>query len=235
VNDAEANSLHILLIDDDPKLGDLLTSALGEEGHVVNVAATAAAGLAELRNHEPDVVLLDVMLPDQDGLEVCRALRKQGLSIPILLLTALDDTSDVIDGLDSGADDHLAKPFEVTELSARIRALVRRHRKSEPTVLTFQDLRMDLAKRSVSRAGKKVGLTAKEFELLEYLARNPNRVLSRSAISERVWNLGLDTESNVIDVCISTLRSKIDKPFENPLIHTVIGTGYMLSAEGPPA
>jgi len=225
----------VLIIEDNPNLAELLNERLTEVGLETQYARTGEAGTEMLAQSHPDIILLDVMLPDQDGMDLCRQLRQEGVSAPILLLTALTETSDKISGLNAGADDYLPKPFEFDELLARMRSLIRRRRSAEPTVLKYHDIAMDLTRRTVSRQQKRIQMTTKEFELLEYFMRNPDRVLSRSAIAERVWNLELDSDSNVIDVYISTLRRKLDKPFDKTLIHTVVGTGYILSVAGPPA
>jgi len=224
----------ILIIEDDPKLARILCEQLQIAGYNATSARTAREGCAQVGRQSPDLILLDVMLPDRDGMDLCRQLRNDGVSAPILLLTALDETSDKVSGLNAGADDYLSKPFEIDELLARIRSLVRRDRASEPAILKYHDIVMDMPKRAVSRGGEHIKLTSKEFELLEFLMRNPDRVLSRSAIAERVWKLELDSDSNVIDVYISTLRRKVDKPFDTTFIHTVVGTGYILSIDGPP-
>lgn len=229
-----AQPCQILIIEDDPKLARILCEQLQIAGYNATSARTAQEGCAQVGRESPDLILLDVMLPDRDGMDLCRQLRHDGVSAPILLLTALDETSDKVSGLNAGADDYLSKPFEIDELLARIRSLVRRDRASEPAILKYHDIVMDMPKRAVSRGGEQIKLTSKEFELLEFLLRNPDRVLSRSAIAERVWKLELDSDSNVIDVYISTLRRKIDKPFDTALIHTVVGTGYILSSDGPP-
>jgi two-component system copper resistance phosphate regulon response regulator CusR len=226
--------MRILIIEDNPKLADTIAQALAEQGYNVDVAYKGYDGEAKAASGTYEVIVLDVMLPDVDGVDVCRHLRRRGMKTPVLMLTALSETADKVAGLDAGADDYLTKPFEFDELMARVRALLRRGEASEGTLLTFEDVEMNLAKRTVSRAGQSVALTPKEFALMEYLIRHPNRVLSRTSISEHVWDLDVGSESNVIDVYISTLRGKIDKPFDKRLIHTVVGTGYMLSAEGPP-
>jgi DNA-binding response OmpR family regulator len=175
------------------------------------------------------------MLPDADGVQVCRNLRRRGVKTPILILTALSNTADKVTGLEAGADDYLTKPFEFEELLARVRALLRRGQAAEAAVLRFEDLEVDLSRRTVLRSGHKIKLTSKEFSLLEHLIRHPNRVLSRASISNQVWDMELDPESNVFEVYMSMLRRKVDKSFDRPLIHTVIGSGYMLSSEPPSA
>jgi DNA-binding response OmpR family regulator len=179
-----------------------------------------------------DLVVLDVMLPDQNGLDTARHLRRDGYGGPILMLTALGGTKDKVRGLDAGADDYLAKPFEFEELLARVRALLRRkHASTATTTLRFADLEMNLLTRKVARAGQDITLTAKEFALLEFFLRNPNRPISRTSISEHVWDVRFDSSSNVIDVYVNTLRKKVDRPFPRALIHTVIGVGYVLREE----
>ena len=182
---------------------------------------------------EYEAIILDLMLPDHDGVQICRELRRRGVSTPILMLTALSSTSDKVTGFEAGADDYLAKPFDLEELLARVHALLRRAQSSEAAVLRFADIEMNRVARTVTRAGQPVTLTSKEFALLEYFMRNPNRVLTRTNLGERVWDMNFEDESNVIEVYISRLRNKIDKGFDKPLIHTVIGTGYVLSAERP--
>ena len=169
------------------------------------------------------------MLTEQNGLDTARHIRRDGFTGPILMLTALSTTKDKVRGLDSGADDYLTKPFEFDELLARIRALLRRNSKNtESSKLRYEDLEMDLISREVSREGQKMQLTQKEFALLEYFLRNPERPLPRTSISEHVWDVHFDSESNVIDVYINSLRKKVDTPFKNKLIHTVVGVGYVL-------
>jgi DNA-binding response OmpR family regulator len=225
----------ILVVEDNPKVAQTIAQALEEQGHQAEVVHRGFEGEAKAASGDYAAIVLDLMLPDRDGVEVCRNLRRRGIKTPILMLTALSETSDKVKGLDAGADDYLAKPFEFDELLARLRAVLRRGEATEATVLTFEDIEMDLVKRTIRRAGKTVSLTPKEFALMEYLLRNPNRVLSRTAIAEQVWDLDIGSESNVIDVYISTLRGKIDRPFDKTLIHTATGIGYVLSAEGAPA
>jgi len=223
--------MRLLVIEDNPKIAGFIRQGLTEQGHAVDVADRGHEG-EEMAAAEPyDAIVLDLMLPDQDGVQVCRNLRRRGLNTPILMLTSLSTTADKVTGLDAGADDYLTKPFEFEELSARLRSLLRRGQAQEASVLRFEDLEMDLLSRKVTRGGRKIRLTAKEFALLEYLMRKPNRVLSRTMIGEHVWDMNFDGESNVIDVYVSMLRRKIDKGFDKPLIHTVIGSGYVLTAD----
>ena len=226
-------TMRLLVIEDNPKMAALIQKGLTEQGYAVDVAHSGHDGEFMAAGEVYDAVILDLMLPDQDGLIVCRNLRRRGVHTPILMLTALSTTQDKVTGLDAGADDYLAKPFEFDELVARIRALLRRGQAREASALKFEDIELDLLKRTVTRAGQKIKLTAKEFALLEYFLRNPNRVLSRTAIGEHVWDMNFEPESNVIDVYVSMLRRRIDKGYDRQLIHTMIGAGYMLSTEPP--
>jgi DNA-binding response OmpR family regulator len=206
---------------------------LAAQGYAVDTvdrgydAEEAAAGTTY------DVIVLDLMLPDRDGIDICKSLRRRGVKTPVLMLTALSGTQNKVSGLNAGADDYLTKPFEFDELLARIRALLRRGTASESSVLRFEDLELDLMKRVARREGETISLTAKEFALLEYFVRNSHRLLTRTQIGEHVWDMNFEPGSNVIDVYVSALRRKIDKGFSRPLIHTKIGSGYILSAEPP--
>jgi len=227
--------MRVLIIEDNPKMSGFIKKGLTEQGYAVDVARTGHEG-EELAAPEPyDVILLDVMLPEQDGLQTVTNLRRRKVTTPVLMLTALSATPDRIAGLDAGADDYLPKPFEFDELLARIRALLRRGQAQEAARLSFDDLEMDLLARKVTRADRPIRLTTKEFALLEYFLRNPNRLLTRTAIGSHVWDMNFDSDSNVIDVYVSMLRRKMDKEFPRRLIHTVIGSGYMLSLEEPDA
>jgi heavy metal response regulator len=223
--------MRLLVIEDNPKIAGFIRQGLTEQGHAVDVADRGHDGEEMAASHAYDAIVLDVMLPDQDGIQVCKNLRRRGIKAPILILTSLATTADKVTGLDAGADDYLTKPFEFAELSARLRALLRRGQAQESVSLRFDEIEMDLATRRVVRAGQRIKLTTKEFALLEYFLRNPNRVLSRAAIGEHVWDMNFDSDSNVIDVYVSMLRRKIDKDFDRRLIHTIIGSGYVLSAE----
>lgn len=220
--------MRLLVIEDNPKMAEFIRQGFTEQGYAVDIAPTAHQGEACAAGGSYDCIVLDIMLPDQDGLTICRHMRRRGVSAPILMLTALGTTVDKVAGLEAGADDYLTKPFEFVELVARVRALLRRGQAQEATTLKFEDLEMDLLSRQVTRAGHKIKLTTKEFAMLETFIRNANRVLTRTEISERVWDMNFDPESNVIDVYVSSLRRKIDKGFSQPLIHTVIGTGYCM-------
>lgn len=226
--------MRILVVEDNPKFSGLIKKALEEQAYVVDETPSGHDGEEMASSGKYDAIVLDVMLPDIDGLQVCQNLRRRKVASPILLLTSLSATDEKVAGLDSGADDYLTKPFDLQELLARVRALMRRATFGEGKRLKFEDLEMDLLKRSVKRSDKAISVTAKEFALLEYFLRNPNRVLSRSLIGERVWDMAFEEESNVIDVYVSRLRNKIDKGFDGPLIHTVIGMGYILSRDGVP-
>lgn len=228
-------SMRVLVIEDDPKVARLLERGLTEHGYAVELADKALDGQHMAAYGTYDVIVLDCLLPDAHGFDVSRTLRSKGIETPILMLTALGDTPEKIRGLDAGADDYLAKPFEFDELVARIRALMRRGDATESTTLKYGNLSLDLLARKASRADTQVTLTGREFALLEYFLRNPDRVLTRTSIAEHVWGVDLDPESNVIDVYVSTLRRKIDKSFDEPLIHTVVGTGYVFSDQPPGA
>jgi DNA-binding response OmpR family regulator len=220
--------MRLLVVEDQRKMASFIRKGLMEAGYSVDVAETGSAAEILAGENSYDLIVLDVMLPDQNGLDTARHPRRDGYAGPILMLTALAGTKDKVHGLDAGADDYLTKPFAFEELLARVRALLRRQSAAQTSVLKFQDLEMDLISRRVYRAGQEITLTAKEFSLLEYFLRHPNRPLSRSSIAEPVWDARFDSESNVIDVYINMLRKKVDQPFGSRLIHTVIGVGYVL-------
>ncbi|GAB3237649.1 response regulator transcription factor [Hymenobacter seoulensis] len=225
--------MKILLVEDEPKVAAFLHQGLTEQHYTVDLAADGLLGLRLAQAGGYDLLILDTLLPGLSGLEVCRQVRAQDTSVPILMLTALGETDDKIRGLDAGADDYLVKPFAFKELLARIRALARRRHES-PTansVLKLADLTLDPVRKVVQRAGQLVQLTAREFALLEYLLRNQNRVVSRVDILEHVWETSFDTGSNVIDVYINFLRKKLDKDFTPKLIHTLVGMGYVMKEE----
>ena len=221
----------VLVVDDDPKILSLLRRGLSFAGYVVDAAAAGEAALAAARDRPPDIVVLDVMLPGVDGLEVCRRLRVGDASLPILMLTAKDRVPDRVAGLDAGADDYLVKPFAFDELLARLRALLRRVRPLEGEQLHFADLSLDTLTRDVRRAGQALELTTKEYELLEFLLRHPRQVLSRDTIFERVWGSDFLGGSNVIDVHVMRLREKLEAGGWPRLIQTVRGAGYSLREE----
>jgi DNA-binding response OmpR family regulator len=218
--------MRVLVIEDNPKMAEAVQRGLREHGFAADISLSGFEG-EDLAAVEPyDVVILDLMLPDRDGVEICRNLRRRQVSTPILMLTALSSTEDKVAGLDAGADDYLAKPFEFEELLARVRALLRRGEASQGRFLECDDLKLDLYTRRATRGDVEIDLSNKEFALLEYLMRNPNRVLSRTQISEKVWDMNSDPSSNVIDVYVSALRKKLDRGFARELFHTVKGAGY---------
>lgn len=218
--------MRVLVIEDNPKMAAAIQKGLREHGFAVDVSNTGFEGEELAASGSHDVILLDLMLPDRDGVDVCRNLRRRGIDVKIIMLTALGATQDKIQGLDAGADDYLVKPFEFEELLARIRALLRRGDASESRHLRCDDLELDLYTRVAKRAENSIDLSNKEFALLEYFMRNPNRVLSRTQIGEKVWDMAFEPSSNVVDVYVSSLRKKIDRGFERSLIHTIKGVGY---------
>ena len=221
--------MKILLVEDEPKVAAFIKKGLEEQSYDVDQAFDGFFGRKLALENEYDLIILDVILPHLSGLEVCREIRKHNTTVSILMLTALGATDDKILGLDSGADDYLVKPFEFKELLARIRALTRRANDAPSgEILKMADLEMDLVKKTVTRAGQPINLTAREFALLQYLMRNRERVVSRVDIIEQVWETSFDTGSNVIDVYINFLRKKIDKDYSPKLIHTLVGMGYVM-------
>ncbi|MBI3544591.1 MAG: response regulator transcription factor [Deltaproteobacteria bacterium] len=223
--------MRLLVVEDQRKMAGFLKKGLTEAGYSVDHAESGAAAESLAAANDYDLIVLDVMLPDQNGLDTARHLRADGYKGPILMLTALGGTKDKVHGLDAGADDYLVKPFAFDELLARIRALLRRQGSGVDAHLRFADLEMDLPTRKVHRAGKEITLTPKEFALLEYFMRHPGRALSRAEIAEHVWDVRFDSDSNVIDVYINMLRKKVDQPFKTKLIHTMIGAGYALKED----
>lgn len=218
----------ILIVDDDPKMLSLMRRGLSFEGYAVELAADGEEALRRARESAPDLVVLDVMLPGLEGVEVCRRLRAGDPGLPILMLTAKGRVPDRVAGLDAGADDYLVKPFAFDELLARIRALLRRAGPREEDVLRFVDLTVDPSTREVQRGSRRIGLTTKEFELLEFLMRHPRQVLSRDLIFERVWGSDFLGESNIIDVHVMRLRDKLEAEGDPRFIHTIRGAGYSL-------
>ena len=219
--------MRVLVIEDDRKAARLLAKGLQEEGFVVDVSATGEEGEAQASVTDYDVIVLDWLLPGKDGIGVCRELRAHGVSTPILMLTARDGLADRVNGLTVGADDYLTKPFAFAELLARIRALLRRSRLAQPTVIRVADLTIDPATRRVTRGGVPVALTAREYAILEVLARSGGEIVSRTRLVERVWDEASDVLDNLVDAHVSHLRKKIDRGGV-PLIHTVRGFGYRL-------
>lgn len=223
--------MRILIVEDQRKMAGFLKKGLSENGYSVDVAETGSGAESLTAENPYDLIILDAMLPDQNGFDTARHMRQDGYSGPILMLTALSGTKDKVHGLDAGADDYLTKPFDFEELLARMRALLRRKGTDVSSILRFADLELDLITRRVVRDQKEITLTPKEFSLLEYFMRNPERPLSRTQISEHVWDIHFDSESNVIDVYINMLRKKVDHPYKTKLIHTVIGAGYVLRCD----
>ena len=219
---------NVLVVEDDPDVRAALTRALSFEGYEVAIAEDGGRALEAVRQNPPDVIVLDVMMPFVDGLETCRRLRARGDETPILMLTALGDVSDRVDGLDAGADDYLAKPFALEELLARIRALLRRTSGDVSELLVFSDLEMNLGTRTVTRSGVPLSLTKTEFDLLEVLLRSGGRVATRDQIYRDVWGFDFETSSNSLDVYIGYVRRKTEEGGASRLIHTVRGVGYTL-------
>ena len=220
--------MRVLLIEDDVTIARLLKEGLEDESYAVDVANDGSEGYRTAATDDYDVIILDIMLPEMNGYEVCRALRNDGNKTPILMLTARDAERDIVEGLDTGADDYLAKPFSFDVLLARIRALLRRPNEKLEKILQVGDLKLDPSSKKVTRASQKISLTAKEYGVLEYLMRNKGKVLSKEQIISHVWDFDADVLPNNVELFIMFLRRKIDKPFESKLIHTVSGFGYKL-------
>ncbi len=223
--------MHILIVEDEKKIADSIKKGLGETGYEVSVAYDGNIGEKLFLQQPFDLVILDINLPGINGIELCKRIRLKNDSVPVLMLTTFGSVSDKVEGFEAGADDYMVKPFSFAELIVRIRALLKR---SSPenlpvgNILRCGDLEMNMDTKQVHRAGKPISLTAKEFQLLEYLMRNKKRVLSRSDIGEKVWNIDFDTNTNTIEVYINYLRKKIDRDFPDKLIHTQVGFGYVL-------
>jgi two-component system OmpR family response regulator len=224
--------VRVLVVEDEARMAGLLKRALQEEGHAVDIASDGPEGLWLATENAYEAIVLDVMLPGLDGIQLCRRLRESGSWVPVLLLTARDGVGDRVRGLDAGADDYLVKPFSLLELAARLRALARRGDRPRPAVLAEGDLRLDPATKRAWRAGTEVQLTPKEFALLEFFLRHPGRVLTRSQIIEAVWDFAYDGGSNVVDQYVKYLRRKVDVPFGRHDIETVRGMGYRLRPAG---
>jgi two-component system copper resistance phosphate regulon response regulator CusR len=227
----EFELMRILVIEDERKLAALIRRGLVEQSYIVDIAYDGVDGQLKASENDYDLIVLDIIIPKQDGWVTCKKIREDGISTPILILTALGEIDEKVRGLDSGADDYLIKPFAFAEFLARVRALLRRRQAASDPVLKVNDLILDPAKHTVQRDGKIVNMTAKEFALLEYLMRNHGRVMTRTQISEHVWDIDFSSASNVVDVFIKSLRQKIDKGFPKQLIHTVVGVGYVLKEE----
>ncbi|MBY8824933.1 response regulator transcription factor [Sphingomonas colocasiae] len=223
--------MHILLIEDDPRVAQHVIKGLREAGHIVDHRDDGRLGLLQAATERYDVIVLDRMLPAVDGLKILQTIRATGDMTPVLLLSALGDVDERVAGLRAGGDDYLSKPFALSELVARVEALSRRGPSIQEEVqIAIGDLAIDLLGRTVHRAGKRLDLTAREFRILEYLARNAGRVVTRSMLLEHVWDYHFDPQTNIIDQHVSRLRQKLDRDFPAPLLHTVRGTGYVMRA-----
>lgn len=222
--------MKLLVVEDEPNLLSIIRKGLSENNNEVSVAMDGRTALEMINAHSFDVVILDIMLPDINGIEICRRLRAAKNFVPILLLTALGTTENVVTGLNAGADDYMAKPFKFSEFQARISALARRsNQDNKPNdTIVIDDLEINGRSKSVKRNGESIVLTAKEFKLLYYLAKNAGNILSREQLLENVWDINFDMNTNVVDVYINYVRNKIDKPFQNKLIHTMKGLGYVI-------
>ena len=225
--------MRILVIEDEKKVASFIKKGLEEEHYAVDTAYDGETGLYMAEVNEYDLIILDLMIPKIDGLEVLKRIRTGKNSVPILVLTAKDTVEDIVKGLDAGCDDYLTKPFNFMVFLARIRALLRREKIDKEPLLKIADLTLSPVTHKVTRMGKEVDLTSKEYALLEYFMRNPDKVLTRTMISEHVWDYHFDSLTNVVDVYVNYLRRKIDKDFEPKLIHTIRGVGYILSADRP--
>ena len=223
--------MRILIVEDDQSLHRIIRRRLTEEGYAVDGCFDGEDALYYMESEVFDCVILDWMLPKKDGVIVLREFREHGFQTPVLMLTAKDSVTDRVEGLDAGADDYLTKPFAYDELSARVRALLRRNKELRKNKLQIADLVMDLPRHTVFRGEKEISLTVREYELLEYFLRNQGQVLTRSQIADHVWNYDFDYDSNVVDVYVRYLRNKIDKGYPYPLIHTIRGYGYVLRYE----
>jgi len=223
--------MRILVIEDEKKVANFIKKGLEEEHYAVDTALDGEEGLYLTEVNDYDLVVLDLMIPKVEGLEVLRRIRRSKNDVPILVLTAKNTVEDIVKGLDAGCDDYLTKPFAFMELLARIRALLRREKPEKDPVLRIADLTLSLVTHKVTRQGKEIDLTSKEYALLEYFMRNPDKVLTRTMISEHVWDYHFDSMTNVVDVYVNYLRKKIDKDFDPKLIHTLRGIGYLMKRE----
>ena len=226
--------MKILIVEDEFKTGNYLKQGLTEAGFSTDLVRDGNDGLHAATTENYDLIILDVMLPGLDGWSILQKIREAGESVPVLFLTARDQIDDRVKGLELGADDYVVKPFAFSELLARVRSLLRRGKSKEPEVLRVADMELDLHRRRATRSGKRIGLTAKEFALLELLLRRHDEVLPRSLIASQVWDMNFDSDTNVIEVAVRRLRAKVDDGFEPKLIHTVRGMGYVLETPEPP-
>lgn len=224
------DEIKILLVEDEKKIAEALKKGLMEQHYHVELAYDGLIAWKLFEMHSFDLVILDINLPGMNGYELCKLIRNHNQLVPVVMLTALNATDDKVEGFDAGADDYIVKPFDFKELLVRIRALLKRIYQNTPTgnILKIADLSMNLDSKEVTRAGSVIPLTAKEFQLLEYLVKNKNKVVSRADIALNVWDIDFDTKTNVIDVYVNFLRKKLDKDFESKLIHTQVGMGYIL-------
>lgn len=220
--------MKILLIEDEQAVAGFIKKGFESEGFLLDIAYDGQTGQMSFLKGSYDVIILDVNLPVMNGFELCKLFKQQNNQIPIIMLTAFDSIDNKTTGFEAGADDYLVKPFEFKELLLRVKALTRRNLNEDKRVLTIADLELNISAKSVSRAGKRIDLTAREYTLLEYLMLNKERIISRVDIAEKVWDLNFDTNTNVIDVYVNYLRKKIDKDFSPKLLHTVVGMGYVL-------
>lgn len=223
--------MRLLLVEDEPRVAHFIAKGLRERGYAVDTAQDGEEALYKAGISEYDLIILDIMLPLKNGFDVCKGLRSAGVKLPVLMLTARDAVEDRVRGLDSGADDYLSKPFDFTELLARVRALLRRAKDLRPDILSVADLTLDTANHIVTRNGKTINLTAKEYALLEFFMLREGKIVSRAEIAEHVWDENFDAFSNVIDVYVRRLRKKVDEDFDRPLIHTRRSEGYIFSAD----
>ena len=220
--------MKVLLVEDEERMVSFIRKGISAEGYDIQVAFDGRMGLSLFRKDSYDIIILDINLPQINGFELCRLIRSENETVPVLMLTALDSLADKADGFNAGADDYLAKPFEFQELLLRIRALTRRNGPKQKQMLRLADLELNLDAKTVTRAGQRIDLTTREYSLMGYFMLNKGKIISRVDISERVWNLNFDSNTNVIDVYISYLRKKIDKDFSPKLLHTIVGMGYVL-------
>ena len=225
--------MKILLVEDEPKTAQYIKKGLEENSYKVDTATDGHTGKSLALSNVYNLIITDVLLPKLDGREMCRQLREANIETPILMLTALGTTDEIVSGFELGADDYLVKPFEFKELLVRIRALLKRQAKSvaEENILKFDDLKLDVNRRVVNRDGRNVVLTAKEFALLEYFLRNPGKVISRAELARNIWKVDFDTGTNMVEVYVNYLRKKIDRGFDRKIIHTQFGMGYILKAD----